>query len=90
MRQTISSKDGTTIRSPVASAQAALSAVERKDDDEYGIVGTPEYIAPEVMEGLPYTEKIDVSIEARTRAVRHTLSFDADSEDFAFHVCCPC
>ena len=59
MRQTISSKDGMTIRSPVASAQAALAGDGRKDD-EYGIVGTPEYIAPEVMEGLPYTEKIDV------------------------------
>ena len=62
MRQTISSKDGTTIRSPVASAQAALAGDGRKGgDDEYGIVGTPEYIAPEVMEGMPYTEKIDVT-----------------------------
>ena len=72
MRQTISSKDGTTIRSPVASAQAALAGDTRKDD-EFGIVGTPEYIAPEVMEGLPYTEKIDVS--ARSHTALNTCSY---------------
>jgi len=73
MRQTISSKDGTTIRSPVASAQAALAGGVGGKDDEFGIVGTPEYIAPEVMEGLPYTEKIDVRPAPRT----HTASIAA-------------
>ena len=76
MRQTISSKDGTTIRSPVASAQAALAGDGRKDD-EFGIVGTPEYIAPEVMEGLPYTEKIDVGRSPTTPIACLSVSLGA-------------
>ena len=69
-------KDGERLRSPLASTRgsagrargstggtagrAAASAAPAAADDEFGIVGTPEYIAPEVMEGLPYSEKVDV------------------------------
>ena len=87
MRQTISSKDGTTIRSPVASAQAALAGDGRKDD-EFGIVGTPEYIAPEVMEGLPYTEKIDVSNSRHGASTRSTSVRVSDSHTAVSFMCC--
>ncbi len=45
-----------------AAAAAAAQAAEdnKKPDRHYGIFGTPEWMAPEVMEGQNYTEKIDI------------------------------
>ena len=62
MTKTIA-RDGTALRSPATSPAASrggAAGAGGKDDDDYGIVGTPEFLAPEVMEGLPYTEKVDV------------------------------
>ena len=53
MKQTLTSKGG-------ADTPHHSNGGGKVDDDQYGIVGTPEYLAPEVMEGLAYTEKIDV------------------------------
>jgi serine/threonine protein kinase len=49
---------GHTIKKKPGESLAA--AAEREEKRHYGIFGTPEWMAPEVMEGHPYNEKIDV------------------------------
>lgn len=44
----------------VPSAAAEAEAEAEVEADHYGIFGTPEWMAPEVMEGQKYNEKIDV------------------------------
>jgi serine/threonine protein kinase len=63
MRDHVMSNDTSTSSSSATTVSAAANTAGRSANQSrgrFGIFGTPEWMAPEVMDDLPYNEKVDV------------------------------